>query len=124
MDNKELYNKFYEISLLNVFDGFIALKQLKKEYKKSDFYKTTKLPLLKAYEIFNKSSINEFLNTIKTLSDTDKMIAKLTDVINGIESDTIQEFFDKIVNTLNIEELNEHKGELTGLLNQLKNFSS
>lgn len=124
MDNKELYNKFYEIASLNIFDAVIELKKFKKEYKKSDFYKSTKLSLIRAYEIFNKSGINEFLYTLRTLTDTDKIINKLTDILNGIESDTIQDFFDKIVEVLNIDELNEHKGELTGLLNQLKNFGS
>lgn len=124
MNNIELYDKFYKISLLNVFDAVIELKKFKKEYKKSDFYKATKISLLKAYDIFNKSILNELSSLIRELSDSSRLSSKLTEVLNDIDSETIQDLFDKIINVFNIDELNEHKGELTGLLNQLKNFGS
>lgn len=124
MNNTELYDKFYRISLLNVFDAVIELKKFKKEYKKSDFYKATKISLLKAYDIFNKSILNELSSLIRELSDSSRLSSKLTEVLNDIDSETIQDLFDKIINVFNINELNEHKGELTGLLNQLKNFGS
>lgn len=124
MNNIELYDKFYKISLLNVFDAVIELKKFKKEYKKSDFYKATKISLLKAYDIFNKSVLNELSSLIRELSDSSRLSSKLTEVLNDIDSETIQDLFDKIINVFNIDELNEHKGELTGLLNQLKNFGS
>ena len=47
MDNVELEQKVKEIlNITNFFDMLLAAKEFEKDYKASDFYKITKIPLM------------------------------------------------------------------------------
>jgi hypothetical protein len=47
MNNQELELKVKELlEIENFFDMIIAVKDFEKDYKGSDFYKTTKMPLM------------------------------------------------------------------------------
>ena len=53
MNNQELELKVKEIlEIENFFDMIEAAVALKKEYKRTKFYKKTKMPLIEVYTIF------------------------------------------------------------------------
>ena len=122
MTNYELYLKFVEIASNNTFDAYIKLKQLKKEYKKSEFYKATKMPLFAAYKMFLQNFATTSLLKIKDLTDTDTIAAKITDIINSIDEDAINRLIDRLSNVFDINKLQDEKGDLKILLNQIKNL--
>ena len=56
MNNTELLTQFHVIAgKSNIFDICCELKKFNKQYKKSEFYKQTKLPINSAYKIFVES---------------------------------------------------------------------
>ena len=62
MNNAELVTLFTTINkTTNCFDRELKLRQARKEYKKSDFYKNTHYSIHRAYYLFN-------LNWLNTLS--------------------------------------------------------
>lgn len=122
MTNYELYLHFVEIMSHNVFDAYIKLKQFKKEYKKSIFYKTTKMPLFAAYNMFKQNFMTDLMTKIRDLTDTETLAMKLTDVINSIDEDSINNLINKLSNVFDMEKLQDEKGDLKILLNQIKDL--
>ena len=122
MNNYDLYLKFIEISSLNPFDAYIQLKDLQKTYKKSEFYKQTKLSIKKAYALFLKMIPVQLVVKLHELTDTDRLGIKISDLLNSIDEDAINNVFDKFVNMFDINKLQEEKGDLKVLLNQFKDL--
>lgn len=68
MNNERLLQILNEIAIIeNPLDRFMALKKLNKQYKKSLFYKQTKLNIFKTFELINKTSYLELINKINHL---------------------------------------------------------
>ena len=122
MDNRELYLKFIEIASYNPFDAYIELKAFKKQYKKSQFYKKTWMPIQSAYKMFLQMMPHQVLAKIKDLTDIESLTTKIEEVINGIDEDAINRFIDKLSNVFNIDKLQDEKGDLKILLNQIKDL--
>ena len=122
MNNYDLYLKFIEISSLNPFDAYIQLKDLQKAYKKSEFYKQTKLSIKKAYSLFLKMMPVQLVAKLHELTDIDRLGIKISDLLNSIDEDAINNVFDKFVNMFDINKLQEEKGDLKILLNQFKDL--
>ena len=122
MNNCDLYLKFIEISSLNPLDAYIALKDLQKDYKKSEFYKKTKLSLKKTYAMFLRTVPVQLAAKLIDFVDTDKLGMKISDLLNSIDEDAIDNVFDKFVNAFDMNKLQEEKGDLKLLLNQFKNL--
>lgn len=122
MNNYDLYLKFIEISSLNPFDAYIQLKDLQKTYKKSEFYKQTKFSIKKAYALFLKMMPVQLVAKLHELTDTDRLGIKISDLLNSIDEDAINNVFDKFVNMFDINRLQEEKGDLKILLNQFKDL--
>lgn len=81
MNNQELETKVKELlDIENFFDMIIAVKEFEKEYKGSDFYKTTKIPLLD--------------------------VIKNTKIWYGINFKTITAQIQKMINSLDMSHLN------------------
>ena len=120
MNNYELYFKFATISSLNAFDAYIELKQFKKEYKKSDFYKKTKMPLFRAYKIYCNSLVPELYHKLKDWVTGEGIGAKLTEILENIDSDVLFEKVQQIVGSFNLDNLENEKGELQEAINKLK----
>lgn len=83
MTNKELQELFREITTTNnnIFDIYLALETIKDKYKISDFYKATKLSLIKAYEFYMHTlgSVEYFIGLFKNI--TDKELVDILDII-------------------------------------------
>jgi hypothetical protein len=122
MNNSELYLKFIEIASYNPFDAYIKLKEFKKEYKKSEFYKATRMSWRRAYKLFLQMMPSQLLAKLKEFTDVDMLATKLTDLINSVDEDAINGFFEKLTNIFNLEKLQDEKGDLKILLNQVKDL--
>ena len=122
MDNRELYLKFIEVASYNPFDAYVQLKAYNKEYKKSDFYKQTKMPLLKAYKMFLTMLPSQLYFKLSELTDTEMLAAKITSLIDSIDENSVDNLLNKITNIFNIEKLQDEKGDLKILLNQVKDL--
>jgi hypothetical protein len=122
MNNYDLYLKFIEIAAMNSFDSYIALKQFKKEYKKSEFYKQTHMPISVAYKMFLQQLPGQLFFKLQELTDVHSWAAKLTEVLNNIDEDAINNLIDKFTSMINMEALQDEKGELKIALNNLKDL--
>lgn len=87
MNNIELENKIKEIiNIENYFDMIIAINNFEKDYKQTDFYKTT------------KKSLSDVIKEAKlhyALQFTD-IKNKIQNVINDLNLDKINELLDQI----------------------------
>lgn len=123
MNNYDLYFKFVTISSLNPFDAYLELKNFKKEYKQTDFYKKTKMSINRAYKMFLTTVPIQLAAKITELTDVSTLSTKISDVLNSVDEDAINNVFDKFVNAFDINKLQDEKGDLKILLNQLKNLN-
>lgn len=91
MTNEEIQQKLDEILLLtNTCDVIIALQDFNKEYKKSDFYKQTKMSLNDLL-IMNKNL--KPINIGKTFKEIQTQINELNlDNLNKVLDDFIESF--------------------------------
>lgn len=120
MNNYELYLKFIEIASYNTFDAYCKLKEFKKEYKHSEFYRQTKMSLKQAYQMFSGSIFNQLYFKIKDLTDVSTWAIKLNQLMDEIDEDSLSRFVEKITQYFNLDNLNLEKGDLQNLINQLK----
>ena len=90
MNNIELENKIKElIAIENYFDFVIAVQKFEKEYKNSDFFKTTKRPLevvIKEARIHYGLQLNELGKQIQKILDNLSLdnVNDLLDKMGGI----------------------------------------
>jgi hypothetical protein len=91
MSNKELEIKIKEIiNQNNYFDMIIQANNFESEYKKTDFYKTTKKPLM---EVIKESKI---FYTLELTNIKDKLQL----LINGLNLDRIVEIVNEFADVL------------------------
>lgn len=87
MNNIELEKKILEIvNQTNYFDMVLAMKEFEPEYKKSDFYKITKKPLI---EVVRESKIFYALQ-LKDIS------RKIQDVLDNLSLDKVEAIIEQI----------------------------
>lgn len=106
MDNlqlKELFDSVLELP--TTFDRIIKLKSIKKDYKTSEFYKTTHMPLYRAYKLFLKDSIATEAMHIKRFADAEFVGEYVTNLLDHVSPDAVEHFVDRIVSSLNTNEL-------------------
>jgi replicative DNA helicase len=105
MNNELLFQRFKGISeLKNPFDQLCALKQFKKEYKHSDFYKSTRLSIYKTYELFCKTQYTTLIATIQELLSEDQ----LSEFINGVfETIHLDVLINNMLRSINYDQLAE-----------------
>lgn len=120
MTNQELYNILIEIMHKNPLDAYCELKQLNREYKRSIFYKKTKLPLKSVYELVCASAYMQLYTKLRELVDTQHWAVKIENFIDDLDENTIRSFFNKLLDSFQLNNLTNEKGELTGLLDQMK----
>jgi predicted transcriptional regulator len=98
MNNKEIERILDETSKESFCDGIIKILSYEKEYKQSDFYKTTKIPLLQLYKNYKESiafSPKEIFNYIQ--ENIDKLnLENLDNVLNQFVHETDSEYNDTI----------------------------
>ena len=88
MTNQELQHAFENINLHNdnIFDKYMEVEQLDKDYKTTSFYKQTKKTVFEAYELYN--SHEGKIDSLVQLLDNDYQLEKL---------------FSKVINVFDLE---------------------
>jgi hypothetical protein len=113
MNNEVLAQFFSEVvRMKNPFDKFLALKDKEKEYKKSDFCKKSRLNIFKAYEWFMSNTLAETIYTANTLVHAETLGEFLTDTLDHISPDAVEDLMKRITSHLNTEELIKASKEL------------
>ena len=131
MDNNELTSLFQEIDKNdNCFDKAIALKNAKKQYKQSAFYKQTRMSIYKAYKIYQSNSIlvlSALLNNpiISSLVRGDTLLLRLEieNLMADFDTSKLDNVFNYIeekINNLDID-TTRVSVELQGLIKEFKN---
>lgn len=86
MNNQELELKVKELlEIENFFDMIIAVKDFEKEYKYSDFFKATKMPLI---DVIKNAKI-WYLTNLSFVGD------KIQNIINNLDFNKINELLDQ-----------------------------
>lgn len=94
MNNQELELKVKElITIQNFFDFVEAVKDFEKEYKNTDFYKKTKLPV---FEMIKNAKGFYLLNL-------DDLFVKIQEKINGLSLDNFTHILDEFSTMLSKE---------------------
>lgn len=86
MNNQELELRVKELlEIENFFDMIIAVKDFEKEYKGSDFYKNTKMPLMEVI----KNSKMWYLVNLSNIGE------KIQNIIDGLDFNKINELLEQ-----------------------------
>lgn len=96
MTNQELQHAFENINLHNdnIFDKYMEVEQLDKDYKTTSFYKQTKKTVFEAYELYN--SHEGKIDSLIQLLDNDYQLEKLfSKVINVFDLENYMNSFSK-----------------------------
>ena len=109
MDNIELEQKIKEIiTIENYFDMKVAINEFESEYKKSDFYKNTKMSLK---DIVSEARMHYALH-LEGLGD------KIQKLIDSLSIQNINDLLDKIEQTFGTE--NAEIGEMLNTIKDLR----
>lgn len=87
MNNQELELKVKELlNINNFFDMIVAVKEFEKEYKNSDFFKATKMPLMdviKNAKVWYSINLDVIVNNIQKVIDN-LDLSKLNNIIEQL----------------------------------------
>ena len=110
MNNQELELKIKEIiNMPNMFDMIIAAQNFEKEYKQSDFYKATKMPLKEIIKTAKNYSIFSYQN----------MIERMQSLINDLDFNKVNSLLDQFSSMFEQE-----NDETMTMINELKEFKN
>jgi hypothetical protein len=119
MSNRELYLKFIEIAASNPLDGYCQLKDFRREYKKTEFYKKTRLPLHTAYKYAIQSMGTQLYFKLCEIMDVTSWSDKINDFMEDLDPEMVENWINKITSVFNFSNLDSEKGELQNLLAQM-----
>ena len=121
MTNNELVIEFSRIAnIMDCFDFYLELNKLNKQYKTTPFYKNTKMNIKQAYGLFMKHKVFNIINFLNKITNVQDVADLLNAYINAIDEDTLNEFLDKIVSVINIEQLKGLQDNLSNTIKELK----
>ena len=110
MNNQELELKIKEIvNTPNMFDMIIAAQNFEKEYKQSDFYKATKIPLKEIIKIAKIYYTFSYQN----------MIERMQSLINDLDFNKVNSLLDQFSSMFEQE-----NDETMTMINELKEFKN
>lgn len=126
MDNIQLQLILDEAYKKTFLDKIEFLLENEKDYKKSEFFRITKIPLLTLYEKFdiyrskNRNIADEFNDFIYGI-DTEAVVQKISELIDLAEKDKkIVDTLNNIIENFNYEKISEIADKVQGELNKLK----
>ena len=120
MNNTELFERFSQIAQSNPFDAVVELKGFRKEYRTSEFYKTTRTPLSKAYKMFVAANMAQAFNEIRDLLDVKTLGKKINNLFLEIDEDALEHLLTVVMEKFNLDGLNAETGEIKDIINSLK----
>jgi type I restriction-modification system DNA methylase subunit len=126
MDNIQLQlvlQKAYNKSFLDKIEYLI---EQEKEYKRSEFFKLARIPLLTLYEKYDQytrsrefiaDQFNEFVDAI----DSENVVKKLGDILEEIEKEKrIVDILNDLVENFNVEKVSEYATQIQEAAKSLK----
>lgn len=126
LTNKEINEILFTAYRMRFLESVEYLYSKQKEYKRSEFYKKTHIPLSVLYQNFfayKKSGENLFTQFEDFFMEIDSELVteKIEEILTKIqESEKIGEFFDGLVEQLDIEKLQKYSKELEGVIKNFK----
>lgn len=121
MDNSQLWQAYNSANAkMNVFDRILALQEFDKEYKKTDFYKQTKMSVKELQQYCIMFRINDILDNVVTYASTEGIAQFIEEILDAIDEDTIQSFFDRIANNLDPQALANSNQALQQQIDRLR----
>lgn len=115
-----------DLSELSFLSAILEINKKEKQYKNSEFFKQTRIPLLSLYEKYlqyvtlSKDRIEEIALAIESL-DLNRFSDKLAElVLKTLDKETIQKRIEEFSKDFNLEELLEQNEELEEIVNKLK----
>lgn len=121
MTNNELVIEFSRVAnIMDCFDFYLELKKLNKQYKTTPFYKNSRMNIKQAYGLFMKHKVFNIINFLNKITNVQDVGDLLNAYINAIDEDTLNEFLDKIVSVINIEQLKGLQDNLSNTIKELK----
>ena len=119
-----LLEQAYEKTFL---DAIEFLFEQSNEYKRSKFYKTTRIPLeilFEKYFTWQKASYNMVDDLFESIMsvDTNRLVEKISDIVEKASQDgKISEFFTKLLEQFDPEVLEKYSQEFDKTVQSLKN---
>ncbi len=122
MTQLEILDLLEQTMELSFLDSILVLKKTEKEYNSSDFYKTTRIPLLELYKNYFEyyqsrygleDKINELVNSLDENLVSDKIEKIVTKVM---QSPFALALLEKVKKEFNLESLLDNSEELKQLL--------
>lgn len=121
MDNNQLLYELREInSITNDLDRIAALQKFSKKYKKSDFYKATRMPLEKLQAKLLGFRFEEFVANFLVNFNLTNLSNSINQVLNGLDSETVSNFFNQITQALDIQDLTNVATTLQEQMKQMR----
>ena len=118
----ELLEKIYSLSFL---ESILEIQKQELVYKKSDFFKQTKIPLNVLYEkffIYNNTryGFDEKMNEFITNIDIEKLTNLTLEWIQKLnEDEKVMNLLKKVFERFNVSELEEIKEEINGIISNV-----
>ena len=131
MDNQQLMSLFQEIyKQKNCFDQLELLKKYNKQYKKSSFYKNTRMSINKAYIMFQANGLLKligFLNSpmIQDIFEGDTMLLRIQiqEFLMNFDTSSLDPILDYITDKISnlAMDASGDLGSLKAVVNQFLN---
>lgn len=120
MDNTQILQKLEDINnISDKLERIIALKSFEKEYRKTKFYKQTRLTLNQLQQELLVSKIQDL---IKKISNPEELSSYVSKALQGIDTSSLDYLFNKIADSFKIEELEDARRELVEQTNKFLQF--
>lgn len=120
---QELLEKIYREDFLESIELIIEKEPF---YKKSDFYKSTRIPLSTLYEKYfiyanSKYSFEDKMNDFITKIDTDKLVDLSTEWIEKLEgNDKFNKILNLILEKFDLTKLQKDQKEIESIISEIK----
>lgn len=107
-------------------DSIEYLFQEEKEYKKSNFFKATRIPLAVLYEKFymtktKENLANDLVNVFMEF-DVEYLVIKFEQFIEGFkDSEKINDWLEKILSYFDTEKISEYRDDIQGIFDKVLN---
>lgn len=126
MNNLELHDILKEAYDLPFLDSIEYLLDNEKEYKKSDFYKKTRISLTALYEKYfqyrqSKYNIWEKVEEVLKSIDPDIISDKLAEALENLDNnDKVRDIFKKVLKNFDMNDIIKQSEEFKEGVNKLK----
>lgn len=126
MTQLELHTLLQETYQSSFLDSILLLTKQEQNYKKSEFYKATRVPLLELYKTYyqymkSEYGIEEKIKDIIENFDVKLLQNKIEDLVQNLEkSPKFKDFLNTIVEKFNLQDLMDQSEELKESLSSIQ----